>query len=114
MVATRFAPYFYFLVIATSVYILLSFFMSTSEEIYVFKLIISKESVAKLTTSSGMDEKIDWHDHDFMAYEAKREGPGEQGEPVLLRTVNDLQEDSKSYVEEGFSKFISDLIAPNR
>ena len=30
------------------------------------------------------NDKIDWNDYEFMAYENKRTGPGEKSKPVIL------------------------------
>ena len=57
-------------------------------------------------------DKIDWHDYDFMMYEAARVGPGENGAPVEL-TPEELEEkvQDRSY---GIDTWANDKISPNR
>ena len=67
-----------------------------------------------LVIVSENDEKIDWHDYEFMEYEASRVGPGEQGKPYKLTNEQEILEDKKSFNEDGFSRIISDQISCNR
>ena len=62
---------------------------------------------------SSDDIKIDWHDYDFMAYEASRTGPGENGAPVKLNDL-EMQETKEGYKLEGIYTIANDKISPNR
>ena len=57
--------------------------------------------------------KIDWHDWDFITEELKRNGPGEQGKPVVLDS-NESNNDKSSYQSNGFSGYVSDKISLDR
>ncbi|CAO1392457.1 unnamed protein product, partial [Diamesa tonsa] len=59
-------------------------------------------------------EMKDWHDYNFMDYEAKRIGPGEQGAPVYLEDEEDKRLDAQTYAIEGLSVVTSDKISVNR
>lgn len=59
-------------------------------------------------------EMKDWHDYHFMDYEAKRIGPGEQGEPVYLQDLEDKNLVAETYAIEGLSVVTSDKISVNR
>lgn len=56
----------------------------------------------------------DWHDYEFIAYEKKREGPGEQGLAVTLTDPLELELNEKLYNQTGYSVVISDKISVNR
>lgn len=60
--------------------------------------------------------KKDWHDYKLMEEEAKREGPGEQGKPVVItkddESVKKAQEEL--YRVNGYDAYVSDLIPLNR
>lgn len=55
----------------------------------------------------------DWHDYNFIDYETKRVGPGEQGQAVRL-TDPEIKLDQKLEFEEGFHVVVSDKISVNR
>ena len=59
-------------------------------------------------------EMKDWHDYHFMDYEAKRIGPGEQGEPVYLQDPEEKKLDAQTFAIEGLSVVTSDKISVNR
>lgn len=59
-------------------------------------------------------EMKDWHDYNFMDYESKRIGPGEQGAPVYLEDPDDKKLDAETYAIEGLSVVTSDKISVNR
>lgn len=59
-------------------------------------------------------EKIGYHDHEFMAEEAAREGPGEQGEPYILTDDQDIQMNKELSEKFGFYVIVSDRISVNR
>lgn len=59
-------------------------------------------------------EKKDWHDYEFMKYEATREGPGEQGKSYELTDPKDIEEDKRLEDSEGLKVFVSDRISVNR
>lgn len=56
----------------------------------------------------------DWHDHEFMAYEASREGPGENGTAVFLTEPNEIKLNDELREVEGLNVLISDKISVNR
>lgn len=56
----------------------------------------------------------DWNDYEFVASELRRSGLGEQGEPVTLTDVTEIEENEKTYNKTGFSVVISDKISVNR
>jgi polypeptide N-acetylgalactosaminyltransferase len=58
--------------------------------------------------------KLDWHDYNFIEYETKRIGPGEQGKGV--NEVNPEEEDlnQRLFDENGYNGLISDKISVNR
>lgn len=58
--------------------------------------------------------KADWHDHDFMEYEASRVGDGEQGEPHFLTDEDDIKTNKELYEKFGFFVVVSDRISVNR
>lgn len=55
----------------------------------------------------------DWHDNDFIEYEKKRLGFGEQGEPVSLDDKYNV-ESGKLFKLNGFNALLSDKISVNR
>ena len=59
-------------------------------------------------------ERKDWHDYEFMKYEAAREGPGEQGSPYTLTDPEDIQLNEKLFKIEGLFVVVSDKISVNR
>ena len=62
------------------------------------------------------DDKIDWNDYEFMAYENKRTGPGEKGKPVILnyKKYAEVKKNNKFYKLEGIYSVANDRISPNR
>lgn len=59
-------------------------------------------------------EKVDWNDYEFIAYEAKREGPGEQGKGFVLTDPKEVELNGKLYQIEGLNVVICDKISVNR
>ena len=59
-------------------------------------------------------EKIDWHDYEFMKYEAQRVGLGEQGKSVTLNDAEDITLDEKLFEIEGLRVLLNDKISVNR
>ena len=59
-------------------------------------------------------ERKDWHDYEFMKYEAAREGPGEQGVPYALTDPKDIQLNEELFKIEGLYAIVSDKISVNR
>jgi polypeptide N-acetylgalactosaminyltransferase len=57
--------------------------------------------------------KKDWHDHEFIEYEKKRVGIGEQGKPEFVRE-DEKEEETKLYKRNGFNGYLSDKISLNR
>lgn len=62
----------------------------------------------------GDDLKIDWEDHEFSAYEAKRVGPGEQGAPIKLTDPIEIEKNEEGYKIEGIYTVVNDKISPQR
>jgi len=59
-------------------------------------------------------ERKDWHDYEFIKYEAKRVGPGEQGKPFELTDPIDIALNNKLFQVEGLFVIVSDKISVNR
>lgn len=59
-------------------------------------------------------ERKDWHDYDFIATEASREGPGEHGQPYTLTNPAEIALNAKVYDTEGFYAIVSDKVSVNR
>ncbi|CAO1393138.1 unnamed protein product [Diamesa serratosioi] len=59
-------------------------------------------------------ELSDWHDYEFMSYEALRRGPGENGTAVFLTDPIEIELDNDLYKIEGLSVVVSDKISVNR
>jgi hypothetical protein len=59
-------------------------------------------------------EKKDWHDYEFMKYEASRVGPGEQGQGFKLTDPADIKLNAEVSKIEGLSAIVSDKISVNR
>lgn len=59
-------------------------------------------------------ELKDWHDYEFIEYEASRVGLGENGTGVKLTDPKDIKRNRKFIEVEGLSAHISDLISVNR
>jgi hypothetical protein len=60
------------------------------------------------------DDKIDWHDYQFMFQERSRSGPGENGLPFNLTDPKEIAANKLGYEQEGFYTVVSDKISPNR
>ncbi|XP_050300277.1 N-acetylgalactosaminyltransferase 6 [Anthonomus grandis grandis] len=60
------------------------------------------------------NEKIDWHDINFIRREAKRKGPGEQGKPAHLSALETERNYEKLFRVNGFNAAVSDKIALDR
>jgi len=59
-------------------------------------------------------ERKDWHDYEFINYEASRRGPGEQGEPHELTDAADIARNEDILNNEGLYGVVSDQISVNR
>jgi len=59
-------------------------------------------------------ERKDWHDYEFINYEATRRGPGEQGEPHELTDPVDITRNEEILDKEGLYGVVSDQISVNR
>lgn len=81
-----------------------------------------KEALDRLKTKISLPrypfatnyERKDYHDHEFIQYEASREGPGEQGEKYQL--LNYLEDESNREIFKRFGFYVaaSDEISVNR
>jgi hypothetical protein len=60
------------------------------------------------------DEKIDWHDYNFLFHEVSRVGPGEHGVPYVVTDPEKLKLNDELFKKEGFSVLLSDEISVNR
>jgi len=59
-------------------------------------------------------ERKDWHDYEFINYEASRRGPGEQGERHELTDAADIARNEEIVNKEGLYGVVSDQISVNR
>lgn len=59
-------------------------------------------------------QRKDFHDRDFMAMEAAREGPGENGAKVLVTDEEELAKNRDLLKKFGFYAGLSDVISVNR
>lgn len=59
-------------------------------------------------------ERKDWHDWKFIKYELSRQGPGEQGEPVVLTDPEEVELNQELFKNEGLYALVSDKISVNR
>lgn len=59
-------------------------------------------------------ERKDYHDYEFMELEARKQGPGEQGEPYLLTDSDDIERNKELHKQFGFYGIASDHISVNR
>ena len=59
-------------------------------------------------------ERRDWHNYEFMKYEAARKGIGEQGEGYRLTDAAEIEVSNKLGQEEGLNVIVSDKISINR
>ena len=62
---------------------------------------------------NNLGTKIDWHDWETVGADLRRQGPGENGAAVKVGSA-DEGKDLSSYVDHGFSAFVSDKIAIDR
>lgn len=58
--------------------------------------------------------KIDWHDYNFIDYEAKRVGLGEQGKAVNQVDPEEEELNQRLFDENGYNGLVSDKISVNR
>ncbi|CAO1410603.1 unnamed protein product [Diamesa hyperborea] len=75
------------------------------------KLLVHRKDIYQVVTNYEM---IDWHDYEFMNYEAQRVGPGENGTAVFLTDPSEIELDTELYKIEGLSVVVSDKISVNR
>lgn len=59
-------------------------------------------------------EKLDYHDYEFMKYEASRTGPGEQGKAYVLKDESYIERNKEIFEQFGFYGIASDHISVNR
>lgn len=59
-------------------------------------------------------ELKDWQDYKFIAYEASRSGPGENGTAVVLTDPGEIEINQKLFAIEGLNAYVSDKISVNR
>lgn len=71
------------------------------------------DSISGEIIESDLGEKKDWHDYNFIEYEANRTGPGEQGKAFEL-TDKDREENDALLVKYGFYPLVSNKISVNR
>ncbi|CAO1427450.1 unnamed protein product [Diamesa serratosioi] len=75
------------------------------------KLVQANKNIYPVVTDY---EKKDWHNYDFMNFEAKRVGPGENGTPYYLTDIEDINRNNEIFLEEGLYAVVSDKIALDR
>ena len=75
------------------------------------KLLVHRKNIYPVVTNYEM---IDWHDYEFINYEASRRGPGENGTAVFLTDPAEIELDIELYKIEGLSVVVSDKISVNR
>lgn len=59
-------------------------------------------------------EMKDWHNYEFMDYEASRVGPGENGSAVIITDPEEMKINDELRQTEGLSVLVSDKISVNR
>ena len=59
-------------------------------------------------------DKLDYHNYEFMEYEASRIGPGEQGKAYVLKDESDIEKNKEIFQNFGFYGIASDHISVNR
>ncbi|XP_070502431.1 N-acetylgalactosaminyltransferase 4-like [Chironomus tepperi] len=59
-------------------------------------------------------DKVDYHDYEFMEYEASRTGPGEQGKAYVLKDESYIEKNEEIFQKFGFYGIASDHISVNR
>lgn len=70
-------------------------------------------AIPKLNRGNVIYSNIDWHDYDFLDYEAGRKGLGEHG-IAAHAPVGTEKEVARLMTIYGFNAYLSDLIALNR
>lgn len=75
------------------------------------KLVQSNQLIYPVVTNY---EKKNWHDYDFINYEAQRVGPGENGTAYFLTDLDDITRNNELFVDEGLYAVVSDKISLNR
>lgn len=58
--------------------------------------------------------KIDWHDHEKMAADKAKVGPGEQGKSFKLTDPKDIEINTQLLRVNGYYARASDIISVNR
>lgn len=87
--------------------------------LYIINQLIFKSDVhvklrGKTRVLHDDNNRRSWEDVWFREYEARRRGPGEQGEPFKLTDPKDIEENEKWNKVEYFSVIVSDKISPDR
>lgn len=75
------------------------------------KLIQANQLIYPVVTNY---EKKNWHNYDFINYEAQRVGPGENGTAYFLTDLEDIERNNELFKDEGLYAVVSDKIALNR
>lgn len=75
------------------------------------KLIQANQLIYPVVTNY---EKKNWHDYDFINYEAQRVGPGENWTAYFLTDPEDIKRNDELFVDEGLYAVVSDTISLNR
>lgn len=88
------------------------FFILYSSSIHSTHLLVQKTNIS----IDGNDTvfKIDWINYDFIEYEKQRNGPGEQGQPVVLDDHDEIILSNKLIREFSYNVIASDKISLNR
>lgn len=60
------------------------------------------------------NEKIDWNDYAFIAYEASRVGPGENGSAHNLTDPSEIELNKIGLREEGIATIVSEQVSVQR
>lgn len=69
--------------------------------------------IPKLNRGNVIYSHMDWHDYDFLEYEAGRKGLGERG-VAAYTPVGTEKEVARQRAIYGYNAYLSDLIALNR
>lgn len=59
-------------------------------------------------------QKIDWHDHEAIAADKAKQGPGEQGKSFKLTDPQDIEINNQLLKVNGYYARASDIISVNR
>lgn len=73
----------------------------------------TKISMPRYPFATNYDRK-DYHDYEFMQKEALRDGPGEQGDKLLMTELQDIERNKELYKTYGLFGLTSDQISVNR